>query len=152
MRVMPLSPLNEHGDLPISVHVASWSEVVARFGVQTEQRSRVSARLARIRELARATGALDRVIVFGSYVTAKPEPNDVDVILVMRDDFHLAACPPPALPLFDHRRAEAELGASVFWIRPGLLFGETVEQFITGWQVRREGGRRGIIEVCDDPE
>lgn len=133
------------------MHPAPLAEVVARFGGGSDRRREVTARLERICRLAGSTGAVDRLVVFGSYVTAKPDPNDVDVVLVMRDDFDPAAGPPEALALFDHRRAAAELGASVFWVRPGLLFGEPVADFIAGWQVKRGGGRRGIVEVRDDP-
>jgi hypothetical protein len=107
--------------------------------------------LERIRHLAVLTGATDRLIVFGSYVTAKAEPGDVDVVLVMRDDFDLAGCPTECQPLFDHRRAADELGASCFWVRPGMLFGEPIDRFIASWGARREGGRRGIVEVQNDP-
>ena len=87
------------------------------------------------------------MIIFGSFVTEKVEPNDVDVVLLMRDDFKLLACPPAALLLFDHLRAENELGASIFWARPGMLVGESVQEFVASWQVKRGGGRRGILEV-----
>lgn len=147
---MPLPPLNSEGDLPVGVHVAPLAEVVARFGGDTDQRRAVTTRLEHICRLARSTGAVERLIVFGSYVTAKPAPNDVDVVLVMRDDFDATSCPLDTAVLFDHQRADVELGASVFWIRPGLLFGESVEEFVAGWQARRGGGRRGIVEVSDD--
>jgi hypothetical protein len=61
--------------------------------------------------------------VFGSYVSDTLAPNDVDVVLVMRDDFRPELCPPEALPLFDHNQAARELGASIFWVRPGMLWG-----------------------------
>jgi hypothetical protein len=148
---MPLPPFNEFGDLPDGVHRASLTELIARSGGDTEQRREVTGRLERIYRLAVSTGALERFVVFGSYITAKAEPNDVDVVLVMRDDFDLTTCPAECRPLFDHRRAALELGASCFWVRPGLLFGEPLDSFIAGWGVRREGGRRGIVEVTDDP-
>ncbi len=148
---MPLPPFRDDGDLPDGVHPSDLVEILGRFGSGTHRREEVSARLQRIFDLARASGGLDRVIVFGSFVTAKPEPNDVDVVLVMRDDFELAACPSECLALFDHRRADGELGASVFWVRPALLFGEPLADFIAGWGRRREGGRRGIVEVRHDP-
>lgn len=62
-------------------------EVIAQFGSGTAQRQAVTARLQRIYHLARATGKLERLILFGSYITAKPDPNDVDIVLMMRDDF-----------------------------------------------------------------
>lgn len=37
--------------------------------------------------LAKASGHLARFIVFGSFVTAKPAPNDVDIFLLMSDSF-----------------------------------------------------------------
>jgi hypothetical protein len=58
--------------------------VLARFSQGTPQRQLVTARLARIYELARVTGKLERFVIFGSYVTAEPEPNDVDIILIRR--------------------------------------------------------------------
>ena len=49
--------------------------------------------------------------------------------------------------MFEHATAQARLGASIFWIRPGLLIGETVEEFLKHWQIKRDGTRRGIMEV-----
>lgn len=144
---MPLPEVNEHGDLPAGVDSASFAELIARFGVGSSRREIVTARLQRINDLAISTGALDRLIVFGSYVSDKPEPNDVDVVLVMRDDFRPSACSLDTLFLFDHRRATDELGASVFWIRPGMLLGQPWNEFIAHWQVKRDGVRRGIVEV-----
>jgi hypothetical protein len=75
------------------------------------------------------------------------EPNEIDVILIMRDDFRSEDCPPESLLLFDHTRANDELGASVFWIRPEMLLGEPVEQFLAFWQTKRDGRRRGLVEI-----
>jgi hypothetical protein len=144
---MPLPPFNEFGDLPAGRHAASLAEMVARFGPGTPQRAEVTDRLRRIYELAVATGHLDRLVGFGSYVSDVAEPHDVDVILVMQDDFRPESCPAESLVLFDHGRADAELGASVFWLRPGMLLGEPLEQFLAHWELKRDGGRRGIVEI-----
>jgi hypothetical protein len=144
---MPLPDFNANGDLPPGVHRASWIEVMGRFGGGAGQRDVCARRLAHIYELARRTGGLQRLVIFGSYVTAKANPNDVDVILIMDDDFRLENCPMESRALFDHAVAQARYGASVFWMRPGLLIGETVEQFIEYWQIKRGGGQRGIVDV-----
>jgi hypothetical protein len=144
---MPLPEFDSHGDLPIGVHRASLNEVLARFGHDTPQRQLVTARLLRVHELASGTGKLERFIIFGSYVTAKPDPNDVDIILVMRDDFQEQDYTDEVLPVLDHLRSQRELGASVFWTRPRAVLLETVDEFVAYWQVTRELGRRGIIEV-----
>jgi hypothetical protein len=144
---MPLPDFDSHGDLPIGVHRVSLDEVLARFGRDTPQRQLVTARLLRVYELASGTGKLERFIIFGSYVTAKPDPNDVDIILVMRDDFQEQDYTDEVLPVLDHQRSQRELGASVFWTRPGAVLLETVDEFVAYWQVTRQLGRRGIIEV-----
>jgi hypothetical protein len=144
---MPLPQLDDAGELPAGVHQATMDEVLAQFGSGTAQRLAVTARLRRIYDLARATRKLERLILFGSYITAKPDPNDVDIILVMRDDFDVQACDEDSRPLFDHPRAAEAFGASVFWIRPALLVLETLEEFIANWQITRDQTRRGIVEV-----
>jgi hypothetical protein len=92
---------------------------------------------------------LARFIVFGSFVTAKSNPNDVDVILLMEDSFDLTAVTGEAAVVFQHMEAEAHFGASVFWTkRTGALHGE--QAMIEYWQMRREGGQRGIVEIVGD--
>ena len=144
---MPLPAFNNRGDLPEGVYKASLDEVVARFGRGTPQRQLVTTRLKRIYELAQATGKMGRFVIFGSYITAKLEPNDVDIILVVGDDFREQDYNPEVFPMFDHRRAQRELGASIFVIRPAFLFGDTVDDFIASWQITRDMSRRGIVEV-----
>jgi hypothetical protein len=144
---MPLPPFNDVGDLPAGVHAATMDEIDARFGTATVRRQNVMRDLRRIYALAHSTGELDRLIVFGSFVSDKPEPNDVDVVLVMRDTFRPTNCPAGAAPLFDHLGAEQRFGASVFWVRPGMLIHETLDQFIGHWQIKRDRTRRGIVEV-----
>ena len=99
---MPLPDFNANGDLPPAVHRAAWTEVMGRFGGGAGQRDVCTQRLAHIYELARRTGCLQRFVMFGSYVTAKPNPNDVDVILIMDDAFRLENCPMESRGLFDH--------------------------------------------------
>jgi hypothetical protein len=149
---MPLPPLSPEGELPEGVHRASLEEVLQRFGHGTVQRQAVSARLRRVYELALQTGKLERFVIFGSYVTAKPEPNDVDIILVMRDDFTGREYDPDIFPVFDHLRAQIDLGASLFVIRPSFIFNESVDEFLAHWQVKRDSGQRGIVEVGREDE
>ena len=129
------------------MHQATINEVLARFGSGTRQRQAVTARLLRIYHLARATGKLDRLILFGSYITATSNPNDVDIVLIMRNDFDVYVYEEETWALFDHQGAAEVFEASIFWIRPVLLLLETVEEFIAHWQIKRDHRRRGIVEV-----
>jgi hypothetical protein len=84
---MRLPELTDSGDLPLGVHRASLREVLDRFAVGHSQRIAVGERLERVYRVAAATGRLARFVVFGSFVTGKAEPNDVDVFLIMDDAF-----------------------------------------------------------------
>jgi len=117
------------------------------FGGRVEARVRCTRNLTHIYELVQRTGHLHRFVVFGSYVTNKEEPNDVDVILVMNDEFHPAEAPIEVRGLFDHAVAQARYGASVFWIQPSILMGETLDEFISYWQIKRDETSRGIVEI-----
>ena len=70
---MPLPPFTNTGDLPPGVHLATLNEVRDGLGAGTPQRRRLFLRLERIHSVARATGQLARMIVFGSFVTTKAE-------------------------------------------------------------------------------
>src|SRR5207247_424588 len=91
-----------------SASIRSLDEVIARFGHGTPQRQLVTTRLLRIYDLARGSGKLERFVIFGSYVTAKPNPNDVDIILIMRDDFREPEC--------DEETAHYEDDVNVIWV------------------------------------
>jgi hypothetical protein len=144
---MALPPFDPSGNLPIGVHSAPLSEVAHRFGEASGRRRFLTERLIHLHQLARETGHLARLLVFGSYVTTKAAPNDVDVILVMDNDFQLEHCPAVSRILFDHGAAQQHLSASVFWVRPAMLVLETIDQFLSNWQRTREGDLRGIVEI-----
>jgi hypothetical protein len=144
-----LPAFDEDGDLPPGVHSATLSEVLERFGQGSVQRWAVADRLNRLYQLAVSTGQLARFVVFGSFVTAKAEPNDIDIILLMEDTFDLAAVTGEAALVFQHLEAQARFGASVFWTRrSGAIGGE--QAMIEYWQVRRQGGQRGIVEILPE--
>jgi hypothetical protein len=98
--------------------------------------------------LAKITGYLARFVVFGSFVTDKPEPNDIDVLIVMDDAFDVDTLQGEAALLFDHAAADAHFGASVFWVRRLAAFGGE-QAMVEYWQVKRGGGRRGIVEIVE---
>jgi hypothetical protein len=128
------------------VHRASLADVLNQFGEATVQRRLVGMRLRRVYELALTTGHVKRFIVFGSFVTGKPEPNDVDVLLVMNDAFDFNQVTGEARLVFDHPAAQAHFGASIFWLRQ-LAALHNEEEAVRSWQRKRDGTRRGIVEI-----
>ena len=146
---MPLPPFTSVGDLPPGVHRAALREVFDRFGTGSRQRMAVAERLERVYRLPQATGHLARFVVFGWFVTDKLEPRDVDVFLVMDDAFDAGTLPSEAALVFDHSAVDAHFGASVFWVRRLAAFGGE-QAAVEYWQVKREGGRRGIVEISEE--
>ena len=141
-----LPDFNAAGDLPPGIHTTSLEDVIARFGTDSPRRLLIVSRLKRIYALAKGTGHLARFILFGSFVTAKPAPNDVDIFLLMENSFDAGQVSGETAILFDHSAAQNYFGASIFWVRRlAALEGEqaTVEH----WQIKRDGGKRGIVEV-----
>ena len=144
-----LPPLGEDGDLPPGIYRTTLRETFYRFGKGSRQRFAVARRLERIYHVSVGTGHLARFVVFGSFVTTKREPADVDVFLLMEDAFDIGQLTGEARVLFDHAAAQAHFGASVFWLRRlAALGGE--EQAIAGWQTKRDGTCRGIIEIVEE--
>src|SRR5438045_880262 len=83
--------LNRNGFLPPGMHDCSVGEIRERFVRFGSIGSRV--RLFKmledyIRE-ASSVGFLAAVIVNGSFVTAKEEPGDIDLVLVLREEVDL---------------------------------------------------------------
>jgi hypothetical protein len=146
---MPLPPLTPAGDLPPGIHLATVTEVAQRFGVGNKAREIVMNRLVRIWTTAKSTGHLARLIVFGSFVTDKSEPNDVDVILLMDDDFIDSNQPTAVQLLFKHLDAEREFGATVFWTHRDACLGDE-DGFLQLWQVTRTQTQQGIVEITGD--
>ena len=73
----------------------------------------------------------------------------MDVFLLMENTFDIGQLTGEARVLFGHAAAQAHFGASVFWLRRlAALGGE--EQAIAGWQVKRDGTYRGIIEIVEE--
>ena len=143
MKVWP--GFNDRGDPPEGIHPATLEDVFSCFA-RTPRRALIARRLARVDRLARSTGHLARLIVFGSFITAKIEPNDGDIFLLMDDSFDMRQVLPEASFVFDHAAAQNVLGASVFWIRRAAALGGE-EATLAHWQLKRDGGKRGIVEV-----
>jgi hypothetical protein len=86
-----LIPELQDGVLPNGIHVCTLEEVVNTFGQfnRTDRRPRLTENLARYFTDVRNAQIATAVVIDGSYITQKPEPNDIDLILALRADFDL---------------------------------------------------------------
>ena len=82
---MPIPSLNNHGLLPEGIHDCSFDEAQARFGSfhGSDQRLQLWTKFKEFFRDVKACALVDAVILNGSFVTGKPSPNDIDLILVV---------------------------------------------------------------------
>ena len=139
-----IPPFRTDGYLPVGLYKASEAEVLFRFGSTTRRRGLLALRLRRWIQLAMLIRAA-RVLVDGSFVTAKPEPEDVDAVVLLPADFQrlIERGESAALELADMmltRRPEEIFAAEddVDWDEWVEFFGRTREI---------DGRRKGLVEV-----
>jgi hypothetical protein len=83
---MPVPPFNAEGLLPAGIHIATRDEIRERFGVfrGSDRRLVLFARLLEFVSAVRRSNLFEALLIDGSFVTAKPDPNDIDIIAVLR--------------------------------------------------------------------
>ena len=139
-----IPPFRPDGYLPDGLHAGAEAEVVFRFGSTTPRRRRLALRLRRWVELARRVGA-ERLLIDGSFVTDKPDPWDVDVVVLLPDDFQRQV----------ERGVDAalELEQMLLSRQPAELFAAEDDEDWTEWveffsRTREADGRRkGLVEI-----
>ncbi|SRR6266511_2054882 len=100
-----LPTFNSDGNLPEGIHLATEAKVFGRFATPSARRQWLREQLQSLLALATSTRQLARVFLWGSFVTSKEVPNDLDVLLVMDTEFAIEAVPAPAHVLLDHVQA-----------------------------------------------
>jgi hypothetical protein len=125
----------ESGYLPACIHRATLEEIAARFGKESEVRQAQMESLRWLVDLARKAG-VQRIVVNGSFVTEKLEPNDVDCVLLIGADFpHDAA-------------AETDLLAGLPFINMELVDPVAFQQFTERtFATDRNLVPKGMVEI-----
>jgi hypothetical protein len=137
---------NKDGNLPEGVHSGGEEEFLDRFTTNSSRRKWLGQRLQEIFVLARLTGRLKRLFVWGSFVSNKESPNDIDMLLLMAEDFHLENASEECQVLFDYTMARVRFHADIFWSKPSI--GEdTLSLWLDTYQTGKDFKRRGIVEV-----
>src|SRR4051794_3951055 len=82
---MPIPRLDEHGFLPPGVHDCTLEEIKERFAVfqESDRRPTLFRKLENLVAEIRVTNMARWLVIDGSFVTAKADPNDIDLILVI---------------------------------------------------------------------
>ena len=126
---------HEHGYLPPGIHRAPLDEIAARFGAGAELRRVQMESLRWMVELAWKAG-VQRIIVNGSFVTDKWEPNDVDCVLLVGPDYP------------HHAEADDELHTGLAFITMELVDSDGFRQYTERYfATDRNLETKGMIEV-----
>jgi predicted nucleotidyltransferase len=141
-----LPELTAQGELPLGVHRANWKEFQARFGGSSPRRVWLLGRLLMLLELAATNGKLRRVFVWGSFVTEKPAPKDLDILLIMDEDFEVDLIDAAAQAVFDSVRARLLFESDVFWARSSIGR-ELLDLWLETYQTSRSFRKHGIVEL-----
>jgi hypothetical protein len=87
-----LPSFNELGYLPGGIHLCDLEEVIAKFGVGSPEREVETQELIDFVAWARRAG-IERLIVNGSFVTAKIAPNDIDIVVLPGVNYPVSELP-----------------------------------------------------------
>jgi hypothetical protein len=107
----------------------------------------LTGRLLALLELAAANGKLRRVFIWGSFVTGKPARKDLDILLIMDEDFEVDRIDAPAQAVFDSIRAKLLFESDVFWARSSIG-SELLDLWLETYQTSRSFQKRGIVNWC----
>ena len=80
---------NIDGNLPEGIYLFEEEEFINHFSSSSARRKWLGDRMRELLALIKSTGQLDRIFVWGSFVSAKESPNDLDILLLMKETFQL---------------------------------------------------------------
>ena len=137
---------DERGLLPLGLHESTISEIRAVLGF-TERRKRLIDGLERFVRIWSDSGFLEYSVIDGSFATDKPEPGDIDMLLVPNDetlsslpaDFRYLA----ASHSYDRDFTKREFGCEAF-----VMVGKyDLDDWLDFFGADRRGRRRGLIRL-----
>jgi len=142
-----LPELNEDGYLEQGIYLARLTEVLGQFGTGTPARERQGNLLRLIVESARKYPTIKRILLWGSFVSAKPEPGDLDYSIVVDPRHRFVSIEPEDKRFFVPFDARVHYGVDpgylVLYEYPPEPFAEIILFFCED----RDGRKHGILEV-----
>ncbi len=146
---MAIPDLNDDGLLPEGLYECSLDEIIERFGrfQQSDCRRRLGKRLQDFFGEAKATGLVVAVILDGSFVTGKPESNDIDLVLVLRHGHSFSGVLRPfEYNIVSRRRVRKVFGFDMLLAEEGQ---PELDEFVAFFaQVRGDPDiRKGLLRV-----
>jgi hypothetical protein len=139
--------LDGRGLLPPGIYATTLGDCVERFGRGSAKRELLGGLLRAVVDAARQYPTIKRVLVWGSFVSAKPEPNDLDYSVVVSVAHGGTVITP------EHRRFFVPADARLFYgVDRGYLVlpdypVEPFAEYLSFLCGTREQGPRGVLEI-----
>lgn len=142
-----LPKFTEDGFLPQGIWECEIEEFISRFAVFQKTDRRVSL-FSRLEELLAETSKIEfmkEVIIDGSYVTGKDEPNDIDIILVLEKRVETLEIPFWALNILDVKQLRKKYP---FDVKVVIFESSSYFEYLDFFQnVRQSNLRKGIVRL-----
>jgi predicted nucleotidyltransferase len=96
--------------------IASLDDLRIRFGTSTPRRQFLFRQLEIVIDQLLITRSVKQIYLFGSFVSGKASPNDVDLLVVMNAGFSTTQLGGKVLELFQHDVCRIRYQADLFWV------------------------------------
>jgi hypothetical protein len=146
---VPIPALNQEGLLPEGIYECTVEEVEARFG-RFQQSDRRPILWGKFKEFLRevtSSGVVIQMIINGSFLTASPSPNDIDIVLILSGQHDFAAdLSPSEYNILSKRRVRRRFGFDIVLARAGTEEVVALVDFFQ--QVKHQPHlRKGILRI-----
>ena len=139
----------EHGCLPEGVHDCTIEEAANRFSAfqSSDRRPQLWGKFIEFMREAESCGLIDAILLDGSFVTSKPDPSDIDLVVVAaaRHDFS-AELQPAQYNLLAQRRVRRRFGFDIVVVKNGSRDLEEAVAFFQQMK-QRPGIKKGILRI-----
>lgn len=141
-----IPPFDDEGNLPPGKHAATWQEFQERFCIfaHSDRRLQLCRSIAQLIAEACAAHIVERVISGGSFVSARPEPNDFDCIVVLHAGTQYETLQPFQRWVADTREASRRYRGDIFVARTDQ---PTLAIYGDFFAMNRQGRQVGLVEV-----
>jgi predicted nucleotidyltransferase len=126
--------------------IASLDDLRIRFGTSTPRRQFLFRQLEIVIDQLLITRSVKQIYLFGSFVSGKASPNDVDLLVVMNAGFSTTQLGGKVLELFQHDVCRIRYQADLFWVIE-VVGNARIEDLLEVFSRDREGRAQSVIEV-----
>jgi len=126
--------------------IASLDDLRIRFGTSTPRREFLFRQLEIIIDQLLVTRNVSQIYLFGSFVSGKASPNDVDLLVVMNAGFSTTQIGGKVLELFQHDVCRIRYHADLFWVTEAVG-NARIEDLLEVFSRDREGRTQSVVEV-----